>query len=255
MQPAASRCALPGCCRERPWSSHSLRTLGTCSLSPGLAGRLRAPGRGRGTVLGNRAKIMGRAAAAGEGAGGARRWLPWLGLCFWAAGAAAARGKRWAERAAGLGARREGAGQTERDPHLPRWLPKLSPAPLRAPSPAGWESGGGPQRGPLLPTPSLRPGVILQVAVTGPLPLTLPARSISQALPNCCRLEYPPFCLQSRCPPFSPLPSKARSLLGGRPSWCPRVPGKRGLVTGVSVGWAWRGHLFPPGSSARAEVR
>ncbi|XP_073075110.1 netrin receptor UNC5D isoform X9 [Manis javanica] len=35
---------------------------------------------------------MGRAAAAGGGAGGARRWLPWLGLCLWAAGAAAARG-------------------------------------------------------------------------------------------------------------------------------------------------------------------
>nr|KAF6461228.1 unc-5 netrin receptor D [Molossus molossus] len=35
---------------------------------------------------------MGRAATAGGGAGGARRWLPWLGLCFWAAGAAAARG-------------------------------------------------------------------------------------------------------------------------------------------------------------------
>ncbi|XP_045316915.1 netrin receptor UNC5D isoform X8 [Leopardus geoffroyi] len=35
---------------------------------------------------------MGRAAAAGGGAGGARRWLSWLGLCFWAAGAAAARG-------------------------------------------------------------------------------------------------------------------------------------------------------------------
>ncbi|XP_057159415.1 netrin receptor UNC5D isoform X3 [Ursus arctos] len=35
---------------------------------------------------------MGRAAAAGGGAGGARVWLPWLGLCFWAAGAAAARG-------------------------------------------------------------------------------------------------------------------------------------------------------------------
>ncbi|XP_055423086.1 uncharacterized protein LOC129643032 isoform X2 [Bubalus kerabau] len=34
---------------------------------------------------------MGRAAAAGRGAGGARQWLPWLGLCFWAAGAAAAR--------------------------------------------------------------------------------------------------------------------------------------------------------------------
>ncbi|XP_034503418.1 netrin receptor UNC5D isoform X2 [Ailuropoda melanoleuca] len=33
---------------------------------------------------------MGRAAAAGGGAGGARVWLPWLGLCFWAAGAAAA---------------------------------------------------------------------------------------------------------------------------------------------------------------------
>ncbi|XP_059765228.1 netrin receptor UNC5D isoform X3 [Balaenoptera ricei] len=35
---------------------------------------------------------MGRAAAARGGAGGARRWLPWLGLCFWAAGAATARG-------------------------------------------------------------------------------------------------------------------------------------------------------------------
>ncbi|XP_062933289.1 netrin receptor UNC5D isoform X2 [Cynocephalus volans] len=35
---------------------------------------------------------MGTAAAAGGGGGGTRRWLPWLGLCFWAAGAAAARG-------------------------------------------------------------------------------------------------------------------------------------------------------------------
>ncbi|XP_074185775.1 netrin receptor UNC5D isoform X11 [Rhinolophus sinicus] len=35
---------------------------------------------------------MGRASAAGGGSGGARRWFPWLGLCFWAAGAAAARG-------------------------------------------------------------------------------------------------------------------------------------------------------------------
>ncbi|XP_017717768.1 PREDICTED: netrin receptor UNC5D isoform X4 [Rhinopithecus bieti] len=35
---------------------------------------------------------MGRAAATGGGGRGARRWLPWLGLCFWAAGAAAARG-------------------------------------------------------------------------------------------------------------------------------------------------------------------
>uniref|UniRef100_A0A8D2EPG2 Netrin receptor UNC5 n=1 Tax=Theropithecus gelada TaxID=9565 RepID=A0A8D2EPG2_THEGE len=35
---------------------------------------------------------MGRAAATGGGCRGARRWLPWLGLCFWAAGAAAARG-------------------------------------------------------------------------------------------------------------------------------------------------------------------
>lgn len=35
-------------------------------------------------------------AAAGGGCG-ARRWLPWLGLCFWAAGAAAARGKRWVD--------------------------------------------------------------------------------------------------------------------------------------------------------------
>ncbi|KAM5312927.1 netrin receptor UNC5D isoform 4-T4 [Glossophaga mutica] len=33
---------------------------------------------------------MGRAAATSGGAEGARWWLPWLGLCFWAAGAAAA---------------------------------------------------------------------------------------------------------------------------------------------------------------------
>ncbi|KAF6085170.1 unc-5 netrin receptor D [Phyllostomus discolor] len=33
---------------------------------------------------------MGRAATASGGAGGVRWWLPWLGLCFWAAGAAAA---------------------------------------------------------------------------------------------------------------------------------------------------------------------
>ncbi|XP_045677346.1 netrin receptor UNC5D isoform X4 [Phyllostomus hastatus] len=33
---------------------------------------------------------MGRAATAGGGAEGVRWWLPWLGLCFWAAGAAAA---------------------------------------------------------------------------------------------------------------------------------------------------------------------
>lgn len=38
------------------------------------------------------AQSMGTAAAGGGC--GARRWLPWLGLCFWAAGAAAARGKR-----------------------------------------------------------------------------------------------------------------------------------------------------------------
>ncbi|XP_023394194.1 netrin receptor UNC5D isoform X3 [Pteropus vampyrus] len=35
---------------------------------------------------------MARAAVAGGGAGGAHWWLPWLGLCFWATGAAAARG-------------------------------------------------------------------------------------------------------------------------------------------------------------------
>ncbi|XP_053772793.1 netrin receptor UNC5D isoform X2 [Desmodus rotundus] len=33
---------------------------------------------------------MGRATAASGGAQGACRWLPWLGICFWAAGAAAA---------------------------------------------------------------------------------------------------------------------------------------------------------------------
>ncbi|XP_062069070.1 netrin receptor UNC5D isoform X2 [Lepus europaeus] len=35
---------------------------------------------------------MGRSAVAGGGGAGARQWLQWLGLCFWAAGAAAARG-------------------------------------------------------------------------------------------------------------------------------------------------------------------
>lgn len=72
--------------------------------------RRAAPERGRGTVLQSWARSMGRAAVAGGGAGGAHWWLPWLGLCFWATGAAAARGKRWAKQAAGLGARRgEGA--------------------------------------------------------------------------------------------------------------------------------------------------
>lgn len=50
---------------------------------------------------------MGTGAA--DGNRGARWWLPWLGLCFWAAGAAAARGKRWVDSGArGSGQRRSG---------------------------------------------------------------------------------------------------------------------------------------------------
>lgn len=61
---------------------------------------------------------MGTGAA--DGSRGARRWLPWLGLCFWAAGAAAARGKRWVDG----GARGERT-EEERDSHLWRELSKL----------------------------------------------------------------------------------------------------------------------------------
>lgn len=56
---------------------------------------------------------MGTGAA--DGSRGARRWLPWLGLFFWAAGAAAARGKRWVDSGA----------RGERDSHLRRGFPKL----------------------------------------------------------------------------------------------------------------------------------
>lgn len=55
----------------------------------------------------SRARSMGTAAAGG-GYGGCG-WLPWLGLCFWAAGAAAARGKHWVDGGAkGSGPRRSG---------------------------------------------------------------------------------------------------------------------------------------------------
>lgn len=53
------------------------------------------------------ARSMGTGAA--ESSRGARRWLPWLGLCFWAAGAAAARGKRWVDGGA-RGSRRRRSG-------------------------------------------------------------------------------------------------------------------------------------------------
>lgn len=65
------------------------------------------------------ARSMGTGAA--DDSRGARRWLPWLGLCFWAAGAAAARGKRWVDCGTRGGERTE----EERDSHLRRGLPKL----------------------------------------------------------------------------------------------------------------------------------
>lgn len=106
-------------------------------LVPGSPCLSRAPGAWKRSRTPSGARNMGRAAAAGGGAGGARVWLPWLGLCFWAAGAAAARGKRRAERAAGPGERRGGDGETGWDAHPWRWLPKLRAAPLRARTPQG----------------------------------------------------------------------------------------------------------------------
>lgn len=136
---------------------------------------------------------MGRAAAAGRGAGGARRWLPWLGLCFWAAGAAAARGKRGAERAA-----EPGGGRGGRDrwyPHLWPWLSKLRPAPPRARGAQGLALGWRTSEG---TTVCLPPQVCDQLqsyrllGPQGPYPaLILFARSLFRALPNCCRLESP----------------------------------------------------------------
>lgn len=87
-QPAAARNVLPHCCRERRWRN-GLPSPGPTRLGPCVAGRLSgARGRGRAAV----SRTMERSAAAGGASARARRWIPWLGLCFWAAGAAAARG-------------------------------------------------------------------------------------------------------------------------------------------------------------------
>lgn len=83
------------------------------------------------------ARSMGTAAAGGGC--GARRWLPWLGLCFWAAGAAAARGKLPVDG----GVRAEKRTEEERDPHLRRGLPKLCLLLSRVRSATRWKPGGG----------------------------------------------------------------------------------------------------------------
>lgn len=81
---------------------------------------------------------MGTRAA--DGSRGARRWLSWLGLCFWAAGAAAARGKRWVDGGAWRGADGGGAGLSPS-----AWASQVVLGSLRAQSPTRWE----PRRGAL----------------------------------------------------------------------------------------------------------
>lgn len=102
---------------------------------------------------------MGTAAAGGGGCG-ARRWLPWLGLCFWAAGAAAARGKRWVDRGAQRSGRRRSGTRT-----FGVGFPScacFSPRAERDSVGTGWRSS----RGPLPSHPSLLSASILQVVVT-----------------------------------------------------------------------------------------
>lgn len=160
---------------------------------------------------------MGRAATASGGAEAARWWLPWLGLCFCAAGAAAAaaRGKRWAKQAAGLGARRGGSRKTERDLHLWHWLPKLSPAPLRTEP----QLGGNPAED-LRGDHCLPPQVCYRLIPTGcydgdPTFNSPCLLHFLQALPNCCRLEYPPLASNLAVPCFLHCLPK-RSFLGER---------------------------------------
>lgn len=110
LRPAAHLISLFRCCRERRWRKET---------------RHRPPLPGKPTAVGSLPSFladfqgveeerilrgawsMGTGAA--DGSRGARWWLPWLGLCFWAAGAAAARGKRWVDSGArGSGQRRSG---------------------------------------------------------------------------------------------------------------------------------------------------
>lgn len=121
LRPAVHLISLLRGCRERRWRKETRHRLpppgkptGVGSLPSFLAD---FQGVEEERIL-RGARSMGTGAA--DGSRGARRWLPWLGLCFWAAGAAAARGKRWVH----SGARGERT-EEERDSHLRRGLPKL----------------------------------------------------------------------------------------------------------------------------------
>lgn len=173
-----------------------------------------APGRGRGTVLQSGARSMGRAAVAGGGAGGAHWWLPWLGLCFWATGATAARGKRRAKRAGGLGARRgEGRQQDQAGPTPPALASQVAPctSPRTQPNRVGISAG----------TTAFHPKFAIIRNPTGccdRAPTLYSPRLLHFPIhPQLLQTGVPTSSLQSRSPPFSPLPSKGRSFMGGRP--------------------------------------
>ena len=176
---------------------------------------------------------MGRAAAAGRGAGGARRWLPWLGLCFWAAGAAAARGTRGAQRAGWgwdggrrpIGTRTDGLG-------FPSCVLHLSARAERK----GWLSGGGPPRGPLSAS---HPKFAISCNPTGcwdrwapTLPRFSSFAPFSEPSPIAADWSPPLSSLQSRSLESTPLPSEASPFSGGHPEGCPRAPGEKGPGTG-----------------------
>lgn len=257
-QRAAARSALPRCCRERPWSGHSLKTPGTHSPRPPWLAEP-PPGRGRGPVLLSGASSMGGAAAAGRGAGRARRWLPWLGLCFWAAGAAAARGKRGAERAAEPGGDRGGTRPIGPSPMALAF--QVAPCT----SPRARSARGGPRvedlRGDhcLSPTPSLRSAAILQVVGTAgalrcldslrSLPFLSPPQLLQTGVPSSL---YSSLVLSS---PLHFLPKRTRSRVGA-PRGVRELLGRRDRVLGDSVGGLeWRSRLFPLGNSTQVEVR
>lgn len=180
---------------------------GSQCFSPGL------PGRRRGSVLPSGASSMRRAAAARGDAGGARRWLPWLGLCFWAAGAAAARGKRGVEREAEPGARRPSGTRTY-GVGFPSCALHLS---------ARSAQRGGTRAEDLRGDHCLPPQVRDQpqpyrLLGPGPLPFFSSRRLLYfPSPPQLLQTGVPTSSLQSRSPQSSLLPSVARSFTGGRP--------------------------------------
>lgn len=156
----------------------------------------------------------------------------------------------------GWGARLEDRGGPTLTAPAPQVEPRISLS-LRAPSPAGWGSGGGPRRGPWLPTPSLRPGVILQVAVTGPFPCYSPGSLHSFPKPSPIAADQS---TPTSLPPGSLFPVFSTSFQSEiAPGWAPIV-GREFLGRGVwwresQWGGLGEGTFSPCGSGTGAEVR